>query len=222
MKKVVFSLVVIACLLTLGAGNAMAYSNINELLKGVYGSNYNFQLLDKNTAFDYSPSTEKSMNIKYTRPYAINTEPYTAEQMYTLGAYNISNLEQVPYFGVGTGLSFDFINSPKIEAPQCTFGLYLDYYKDSQSPHTTFYSRAADNSDVQHTQIYKIVNDGDQSIDGRYVVAFDDGDPEHGSGDFMDLVVEIHTVTTAPEFPTIALPVAAIIGLVFVFGLRKQ
>jgi hypothetical protein len=50
-----------------------------------------------------------------------------------------------------------------------------------------------------------------------------DGDVYRVTADGDDVGVEVTThVTTIPEFPTVALPVAAILGLVFIFGRKKE
>ncbi|MDD3245976.1 MAG: PEF-CTERM sorting domain-containing protein [Methanosarcina sp.] len=213
MKKILYALMIVACLLTLGVGNAMAYDTIDELLSDVYGP-YTYKEVSQNSLFDYAPNNPHTMNIKYTRPYV------TAEDMYTLGIYNPTGLVKTPYFGVGTDTDLDFNTEHRIDSLY-TFGLYIDYYNGSS---TTFYSCAINNNDGKHAKIYQILNSAGNPVDGKYVVAFDDGDETHVLNDFMDVVIEIHPVTAReiPEFPTVALPFAAILGLMFVFGRKKE
>lgn len=50
-----------------------------------------------------------------------------------------------------------------------------------------------------------------------------DGDVYRVTADGDEVGVEVTThVTTVPEFPTIALPIASILGLIFVFGRKKE
>lgn len=43
-----------------------------------------------------------------------------------------------------------------------------------------------------------------------------------GEGTFVDRGIASRGVSSIPEFPTVALPVAAILGLVFIFGRKKE
>jgi hypothetical protein len=90
--------------------------------------------------------------------------------------------------------------------PNEQFGMYID------SSAGTFYSDASLNTGVKRARLF--------TINGGYVLAFEDGT----DWDYQDIVVEIKgkDLTLIPEFPTVALPVAAILGLVFVFGRKKE
>jgi hypothetical protein len=91
--------------------------------------------------------------------------------------------------------------------PSEKFGMYIN------SDIGTCYSDASLNpQEAKRAKLF--------TIDGGYVLAFEDGT----DWDYQDIVVEIKgsNLSFVPEFPTVALPVAAIIGLVFVFGRRKE
>lgn len=90
--------------------------------------------------------------------------------------------------------------------PNEKFGMYI------VSDIGTFYSDASQNpGGAKRARLF--------TIDGGYVLGFED----LTDGDYQDIVVEIKgSNLSIPEFPTVALPVAAILGLVFIFGRRKE
>lgn len=63
-----------------------------------------------------------------------------------------------------------------------------------------------------------IANSGDGYVVAAHV-AFDKSTGEHVT---IDCSGKVRGHTEIPEFPTVALPVAAILGLMFIFGRRKQ
>lgn len=57
---------------------------------------------------------------------------------------------------------------------------------------------------------------------GKLWLGINDGAQSKAVGDNGGFVATVTTVTGIPEFPTATLPVAAVIGLMFIFGRRKQ
>ena len=82
----------------------------------------------------------------------------------------------------------------------------------------TDYSEKSLNADgYKHARLFMLKGDGK---DGCYALAFEDT-KDGGDQDYQDIILEICGLNLIPEFPTIALPVAAILGLAFVF-MRKE
>ncbi len=101
-----------------------------------------------------------------------------------------------PPIEVGTSQSFN---------PGEEFGMYIN-------SSGTYYSEASQNGGTKRAKLF--------TISGGYVLAFEDGT----DWDYQDIVVELkgEGLNLIPEFPTVALPVAAILGLVFIFGRKKE
>ena len=87
------------------------------------------------------------------------------------------------------------------------FGMYIT------SDIGTFYSDASLNSGTKRAKLFTLSS-------GGFVLAFEDGT----DWDYQDIVVEIkgQDLTLVPEFPTVALPVAAVLGLMFIFGRKNE
>ena len=95
------------------------------------------------------------------------------------------------------------------------FGLYIN------SSDGMFYSQQSWNSDGDvHARVFSVTA-GPKS--GAYVVAFEDL-LNLGDQDYNDVVVELagEKLELIPEFATIAIPVASILGLLFFFNHRKR
>jgi hypothetical protein len=94
------------------------------------------------------------------------------------------------------------------------FGIYID------SEDGTFYSQNSKNPGGNiHAQLYQVTG---RDHSGAYVVAFEDLLPFHSDYDYNDVVLELTNVNPIPEFATIALPVASVLGLLFFFNHRKR
>ena len=99
-------------------------------------------------------------------------------------------------------------------SPGKEFGMYID------SDDGTFYSQNSNNPGGNiHAKLYEVT--GGKYI-GAYVVAFEDLLLEDSDDDYNDVVLELQDVNVVPEFATIALPVASILGLLFFFNHRKR
>ena len=99
------------------------------------------------------------------------------------------------------------------------FGLYIN------STDGTFYSQQSRNPDgKKHARVFTVTAGAKK---GAYVVAFEDLNStkwKDGEPDYNDVVVELtgEGLELIPEFTTIAIPVAAILGLVLFYSHRKR
>ena len=100
------------------------------------------------------------------------------------------------------------------------FGLYIN------SDDGTFYSQQSRNPDGEkHARVFTVTAGAKK---GAYVVAFEDLINTNWTGgvepDYNDVVVELtgKDLELIPEFTTIAIPVAAILGLVLFYNYRKR
>ena len=101
------------------------------------------------------------------------------------------------------------------------FGLVIYSYDDGG---IFYYSQQSRNLDgMVHARVFRVTG-GVKS--GSYVVAFEDLTDWTGAGepDYNDVVVELtgEGLELIPEFATIALPAASILGLLFFFNYRKR
>ena len=89
------------------------------------------------------------------------------------------------------------------------FGLYIG------SDDGYFYSEKSENFEgKKHVRLFTLDK-------GGYVLAFEDL-KNLGDQDYNDIVIELTGVNLIPEFATIAIPVASILGLLFFFNHRKR
>ena len=100
------------------------------------------------------------------------------------------------------------------------FGLYIN------STDGRFYSQQSRNPDgEEHARVFTVTAGAKK---GAYVVAFEDLNSTkwtaEGEPDYNDVVVELtgEDLGLIPEFTTIAIPVAAILGLVLFYSHRKR
>jgi hypothetical protein len=98
-----------------------------------------------------------------------------------------------------------------------SFGIYLtdgtDYY----------YSQAMCNGGIQYAKMYQVK----PANQNRVIIGFDKDltDQNNPNGyQYVDVVIDIQPVgsTAIPEFPTVAIPVAAVLGILFIFGRQKE
>jgi hypothetical protein len=208
MKKTFLVLISTMLLLTLGAGGALALQPngepyLTEVLNTSYGSG-TYHEIANTYEFEFNPGPYEVTAILVSKNAGFNNPT---------GWYAAANPNN-------KNLIFD---NPRDEVGESTkvnlngkFGLYIN------SNIGTFYSKASLNSDgKKHARLFMI----DQGPDaGAYVLGFEDLDQQNGSDwDYQDIVVELKGVNLSiPEFPTVALPIAAIIGLVFMFGRKNE
>jgi hypothetical protein len=193
MRNKVLHIALAMLIFTIGAGTALAEDSLTTILDSKYGAG-NYQEVTNTNRFVFDSGT-----------YAVTALLVDKESSYSnpTGWYEVDSKTLHTLFGnppaqVGTSITF---------TPNEKFGLYIN------SAIGTFYSDASLNAGTKRAKLFTLKS-------GGYVLAFEDG----SDWDYQDIVVEIKgsNLSFVPEFPTVALPVAAIIGLVFVFGRRKE
>lgn len=108
-------------------------------------------------------------------------------------------------FSVGSTVEF---------SPGGTFEFYI---QPNPKVNTWWYTMTSQNTDHQnHVKVYQI----DDQCGGGYFLGFEDGDQT--SWDYQDVILKVQNVNgNAPEFPTIALPIGAMLGLIFIIRRKK-
>lgn len=203
MKKAPFIFLGTMLLLALGTGNTLAENSLTTILNTNFGPGNYHQIINEN-GFEFSPKPYEVTVILTDKQSGFNNPT---------GWYAVNN----------SSARFSIFDNPPSEVghietitPKENFGLYVN------SGAGTFYSKASLNPDkINHVRVYQIDNGHDA---GAYVLGFEDSDQATSSDwDYQDIVVELKGVSLAiPEFPTIALPVAAIVGFVFMFVRKKE
>jgi len=212
MKKIIFSLVVIACLLTLGVGNAFA-ANIGESSLAEYIANHEpgAQLVPADTAMKRveTPQYQASCEV-HGIDELINGNP-----IWSLGWYKASttapftaNIQEA----ITSNLFHSYASIGPFKPEDNPFGLYL--YDGTKY----YYTQQSLNPDGVNVKAYQVK----QANDHRWIIGFD-FDPTDDTEN-IDIVIWVQPVESAtiPEFPTVAMPIAAILGLMFIFGRKKQ
>lgn len=218
MKKIVFSLVVIACLLTLGVGNAFA-NEITEtsLADYIAAKEPTAQLVDVDTAMKRieTPTFAASCVI-----HGLDEDLYEDEKpkdvpVWSIGWYRTTTL--APAFNYPVEVNNDLFKSFTSIGPftpeDYSFGLYL---KDDGENY--YYTQQSLNPTGVNVVAYQV----QQANEHRWIIGFDFNPNDENEN--VDIVIWLQPVVSAdiPEFPTIAMPIAAVLGLMFVFGRKKE
>ena len=209
MKIKIWYIALAMCMIFGSVGVAAAEPSIDDILTAKYGAGY---YVEEQTMNDYilAPASYTSVTI-----YANITADQGgwADPMgwykYGESPINLHNLLDSP----ATGQSSSFDTSDK-------FGIYI------QSNDGTIYSENSLNG-KELVKLYYIDknNNGDYADDNCFVFAFEDTIGYSSDNDYQDVVVEVCScddLTLIPEFPTVALPVAAVLGLMFIFGRKNE
>ena len=218
MTKIILVLLSTMLLLALGAGNSFAYAqsdiqnNGEPYLTAILNQSYgvgNYHEVTNTNEFEFNPGNYVSTVLEDKHAaYKDPTGWYNAGSLVTHNLYTDpqNQLEQV-----------------RQVTATSTFGLYIN-----SDDGNTYYSKASLNPDKsiepekgKHAKLFII----DQGTDkGAYVLGFEDVNRAHGSDwDYNDVVVELKGAQLSiPEFPTVAIPVAGVLGLLFVFGRKKE
>ena len=174
------------------------------------------------------PSLSDILNTTYGVGHWVEINQY----IFNDGGNQVVTLIRAEYSGYGnptgwynanTGvetllLANDTVGNTINFLPGVNFGLYTD-----TDGGATFYTEMSKNADtLQHAKVFMVDTNSDNTKDG-FAIAFED---TYGGGDndFNDVVIQLtgDGLTAIPEFPTIALPIAAILGLAFIFQRRKD
>jgi len=194
MKITSLFLVSIVLLLVVGAGNALAEDTLVTILDSKYGAGNYHEVTDTNE-YEFQPGAYVVTALIVDKQSA-NVNP--------TGWYDSSDpdsrnlLFPTPEGSIGVSKSFN---------PGGKFGMYIE-----PSDGTTYYSKASLNGGVKRVRLFTLDT-------GGYVLGFEDST----DNDYQDVVLELKGASlNVPEFPTIAAPIAAILGLVFIFGRKKE
>jgi|GEM_PF-3424757 len=208
-NKLLMIAVVLAVMVSM-TGVALAHQlngekYLNESLDDLYGTGHWVQITDY--TFDAGPYTVVSIIRDQFSGYP---NP--------IGYYNATTGTLTELF------ANDTITTSITFSPGTSFGLYTNTSNDTAG-YYTFYTQQSKNPDgLNHTKIFRVDTDNDNSMDA-FVIGFEDlyGGGDH---DFQDVVVQLKgeglNSVSVPEFPTIAMPIAAVIGLVFFFQHRNK
>lgn len=213
MKKIVFALVVIGCLLTLGVGNAFA-ANIKESSLAEY--------IAKHEPGAQLVPADRAMTRIETPQFQASCEVHGIDELisgnptWSLGWYiasvrapYVANIQNPP---ITSDLFHSYASIGPFKPGDNPFGLYLN---DGTN---YYYTQQSLNPGGVNVVAYQVK----QASDNRWIIGFDFDSRDNTEN--IDIVIWVQPVTSAnvPEFPSVALPVAAILGLMFIFGRRKQ
>jgi len=219
MKKIVFSVMIVACLLTLGVGNAAAANGDYHTLVDWINTKWNIiSLVDPDSPFTRDPIV-LTANVEVKGQYADGVGvPEDDLKDWSVGWYlagdsTVTADERTPILSDLSPLK----KSDSFKPGSKSFGIYLtdgtNYY----------YSQAMCNGGTQYAKTYQVQPAGDRRVIIGFDVNLADNSDPNGY-QYVDVVVDVQPVasTAIPEFPSIALPVAAIIGIMFIIGRKKE
>ena len=201
----IFSLsVLVLCIAVFGlVSAASAEDSIDEIMDAHYGAgNWTENAI---TNITFVPQSYTVVTIVVDEHQAGYKDP--------TGWYSVANGSLHQLFSApspGNSTTFN---------PGEEFGLYIN------STDGTFYSQQSQNPDgKKHARVFTVTAGAKK---GAYVVAFEDLINTKWTGkepDYNDVVVELtgKDLELIPEFTTIAIPVAAILGLLFFYNYRKR
>ena len=201
----IFSLsVLVLCIAVFGlVSAASAEDSIETIMNATYGAGNWTENAITNITF---------VQRSYTA-VTIVVDDHQAGYIDPTGWYSVANGSLHQLFSAPTkGQSTTF-------NPGEEFGLYIN------SEDGTFYSQQSRNPDGEkHARVFTVTAGAKK---GAYVVAFEDLINTKSTGkepDYNDVVVELtgKDLELIPEFTTIAIPVAAILGLVLFYNYRKR
>ncbi len=193
MKRIRLFLITTMLLLALGAGNAFAETTLNSVLTAEYGAGH-FHEISNTDAYEFNSG-----------PYEVTALLVDKQSSYKnpVGWYDAANPRIKSELFSNPPSQVDQIRS---FSPNGKFGMYI------QSDIGTLYSKPSLNGGTKRAKLFSLDS-------GGYVLAFEDGT----DWDYQDIVLELKgSSLSIPEFPTVALPVAAILGLFFIFGRKKE
>ena len=201
----IFSLsVLVLCIAVLGlVSAASAEDSIEEIMDTHYGAGNWTENAFTEIMFD--PQSYTVVTIVVDEHQASYGDP--------TGWYSVANGSLHQLFSAPTKGDSTTFN------PGEEFGLYIN------SNDGTFYSQQSRNPDGEkHARVFTVTAGAKK---GAYVVAFEDLNNTKWGGvepDYNDVVVELtgKDLELIPEFTTIAIPVAAILGLVLFYNYRKR
>jgi hypothetical protein len=215
MKKLLLSLILCMSLLTVGIGTALAETSLTTTMNTLYPGGWQ-QVQQDNVKFSATPLQAEVMAKN------VNKQSGDTNALYWYDCNNPVITDQNLIFdnpsNNGGGDGGDVLTHVD---PSNLFGLCIKPLGKSDT--RIRYSEARLNSGTVYAKVFTVNEGPGKLMKDTYVIAFDDGDAAGtGEPDFQDLIIQISPVTASiPEFPTVALPVAAVLGLIFIFGRKK-
>lgn len=206
MVSKIFTVFMLFTVIVVMSGAADAEPNLTRILNATYGQgNYVEQA---GSEFWFSPGSYVATTLNVTAHMAGYTDP--------TGWYdrNTGALHQV--FDTPERGERSYIN------PSVPFGIYINSSLRINVI-TIFKTEKSKNPDLKkHARVFKVNKvRGVPVTMPTWAIGFED--LSLGDADYQDVVLELRGADMGiPEFPTIALPVAATLGLVFIFRHRKN
>jgi hypothetical protein len=228
MKKILFALIAVACILTLGAGNALATQGpYYKLTNYIVEKNWNpYTAIDQNAAFVRITPNGNAYQANVEIHNLLEEQPSRIAN-WKLGWYEACT--SAPTASTRHQLTSDLTkeNIPDDIDGSKPFGIYVE---DDQGK--CYYSQSmwnplnSNNVHVIYCETYSV----QPASQNRYIFGFDTDLKDNSLADsqrgyaFTDIVVDVQPITIAPipEVPTVAVPVVCILGLLFVFGRKKE
>ena len=130
-----------------------------------------------------------------------------------IGWYDQSDIDKNELLFANDGITTSVTFNPSVH-----FGMYIDSGDGNR-----YYTEQGNNiDDFQHAKVFRVDTNDDGTKDA-FVVAFEDL-KDGGDKDYQDVVLQLkgEGLSAIPEFPTIALPIAAVLGLMFIISSRKK
>jgi hypothetical protein len=188
-------------------GVVVAEPTLNQILTSAYGANH------------YTEETS-------TADYLLKPAAYTSVTIYTkVDAKQAAYADPTGWYEPGTQpVIHQLFSNPQDGqtnsfATGNQFGVYI--HSDGSG---YIYSENSKNSRKLSRLFYIDRDKNGKYDDNCYAFAFEDL-IAGSDNDYQDVVVEISSnsqLTLVPEFPTVAVPVAAVLGLLFMFGRKKE
>jgi hypothetical protein len=187
--------------------------------------------LDKILQDKYTVNNYNFREVTSTNDYVLKPATYATVTIYTkVDDHEASYSDPTGWYVAGTGVPSSFnqlFNNPqdgqyKSFTTNGQFGIYI---------HSDGYGYIYSQNSLNSRKLVRLFQvdknkDGSYDNDNCYVFAFEDIIPNSASdSDYQDVVIEVSSdsqLTLVPEFPTVAVPVAAVLGLLFMFGRKKE
>lgn len=213
MKKELLVLAVAMCILIGGMGTGLAEPEpdltvvLNNIVENGQQHYYQNHYIELTTPTDYSFSpTDNHVDI------IAKDEAKFSNDLNIVGWCLVSdtNDKHGLFAGkVSVGQSAQF-------SPDGNFEFYLQ--PKLLQPDKVWYTMTSQNTDgKKHVRVFQI----DSNIGGGYFLGFEDGD-QNGVWDYQDIVIKLSNAqVNVPEFPSIALPIGAMLGLIFIVGRKR-
>jgi hypothetical protein len=204
MRNRILMITVMLAVMVAMSGLANAEPTLTSILNNTYGiGNYVEQT---GSEFWFNPGTYTTKTLNVTDHQAGYTDP---TGWYDKGSGSLHQVFDTPAVGEYSNIY-----------PTGPFGLYINSSLNGMTTYKTEKSKNPDSN--KHARVFKVNKVGSISVSTpTWAIGFED--LSLGDADYQDVVLELKGADLAiPEFPTVALPVAAVIGLVFFFQNKKK